>query len=204
MTPQTFRLADAASVSEREEERSIILRVKRGDTAAYDHLVRRHLGRAFTIAFRIMGNREDAEDVVQDAFIRALRYIRAFDEQQPFAPWLNRLVVNTALDARARREREATEPEVGEMASPCVSPHLALERQEVRDRFAAALAALPARQRLILARFELDGLSTAEIATELDIAPETVRWHLHQARHALRAPLGVLRDTDAPTLVLMA
>ncbi len=100
--------------------------------------------------------------------------------------------------------REATEPERLDTASPGVSPHLALERQEVRDLFAIALAALPERQRLILARFEVDGLTTAEIAVELGIAPETVRWHLHQARHALRAPLGVLRDDHAPVLELMA
>ncbi|NUO65665.1 MAG: RNA polymerase sigma factor [Gemmatimonadaceae bacterium] len=185
-----------------DEERLLIGRVQRGDTAAFDSLVRRHLPRALATAVQVVGDRHDAEDVVQDAFIRALRYIRGFDTRQPFVPWLHRLVVNTALDARARRAREVTEPERGDAASPAVSPHLALERQEVRDRFAVALAALSPRQRLILARFEVDGLSTAEIARELEIAPETVRWHLHQARHALRAPLGVLRDVEAPRLRL--
>jgi RNA polymerase sigma-70 factor (ECF subfamily) len=200
MTRQTLS-ADAAGF---DEERLIIERVKRGDSAAFDHLVRRHLPRAFAIAYRVVGNREDAEDVVQDAFVRALRYIRGFDERQPFAPWLNRLVMNTGLDMRARRAREATEPEARDAPSPHASPHLALERQEVRDRFAIALATLPPRQRLILARFEVDGLSTAEIATELGITTETVRWHLHQARHALRAPLGVLRDADHPPIVRLA
>jgi RNA polymerase sigma-70 factor (ECF subfamily) len=185
-----------------DEERQLIGRAQRGDTAAFDTLVRRHLPRAFTIAFRVVGNRHDAEDVVQDAFIRALRYIRGFDTRQPFAPWMHRLVVNTALDARARRAREATEPERDDAVSPAVSPHLALERREVRDRFAVALATLSPRQRLILARFEVDGLTTAEIALELGITPETVRWHLHQARHALRAPLGVLRDVDEPRVRL--
>jgi RNA polymerase sigma-70 factor (ECF subfamily) len=181
-----------------DDERLLIGRAQRGDTAAFDTLIRRHLQRAFAIAFRVVGNRHDAEDVVQDAFVRALRYLRGFDTRLPFAPWLHRLVVNTALDARARRAREATEPERDDAVSPAVSPHLALERQEVRDRFAGALAALSPRQRLILARFEVDGQSTAEIALELGITPETVRWHLHQARHALRGPLGVLRDVDEP------
>jgi RNA polymerase sigma-70 factor (ECF subfamily) len=198
------RQSSSLPVIDIDEERLLIERVKRGDSIAYDALVRRHLARAFTIAYRVVGNRDDAEDVVQDAFIRALRYIRGFDERQAFAPWLNRLVVNTALDARRRRAREATEPERRDTASPAVSPHLALERQEVRDRFALALAALPPRQRLIITRFEVDGLSTAEIAEELGITTETVRWHLHQARRALRAPLGVLRDTEAPTLALLA
>jgi len=203
MTRHSFRPSVAPRDEDLAVERATIQRVKRGDAAAYDQLVRGHLARAFAIANRLVGNREDAEDVVQDAFIRALRYIRGFDEEQPFAPWLNRLVVNTALDAVTRRAREATDPECRDAASPLASPHVALERQEVRDRFAAALAQLPARQRLILERFEVDGLSTAEIAAELGIARETVRWHLHQARHALRAPLRVLRDTDAP-LILMA
>jgi RNA polymerase sigma-70 factor (ECF subfamily) len=204
MTRQPSGPRHATCPPELDEERSTIQRVKRGDTAAYDLLVRRHLARVFTIAYRVVGNREDAEDVVQDSFIRALRYIRAFDERQAFAPWLNRLVVNTALDALAQRTRDATEPERPDAVSPGVSPHLALERAEVRQRFAVALAALPARQGLILTRFEVDGLSTAEIAGELGITPETVRWHLHQARHALRAPLRVLRDTDAPEPVLTA
>jgi RNA polymerase sigma-70 factor (ECF subfamily) len=203
-TRQSSEASSAVHALEIDEERSLIQRVKRGDVGAYDRLVRQHLRRAFAVAYRIVGNREDAEDVVQDAFIRALRYMRTFDERLPFAPWLNRLVANTALDARARRGREATEPECEDAASPTISPHLALEREEVRDRFAAALAALPSRQRLILERFELEGFSTAEIAAQLGITPETVRWHLHQARHALRVPLQVLRDIDAPPLAMMA
>lgn len=187
-----------------EDEHLLVGRVQRGDTTAFDALVRRHLPRAFAIAYRVVGNRHDAEDVVQDAFIRALRYIRGFDDREPFGPWLHRLVVNTALDARARRAREATEPEREDAVSPAASPHLALERQEVRDRFAVALAGLSPRQRLILARFEVDGQSTGEIAQELGIAPETVRWHLHAARHALRVPLGVLRDADPAPRVRLA
>ena len=120
------------------------------------------------------------------------------------SPWLNRLVVNTALDARRRRARAATEPERTDAESPALSPQLALERQEVRDRFLSALAALPARQRLIITRFEVDGLTSVEIADELGITTETVRWHLHQARHALRKPLDVLREEAAPTLARMA
>jgi RNA polymerase sigma-70 factor (ECF subfamily) len=204
MRDRSAAASSTATKPEADEDLSAVRRAKSGDTAAFDRLVRRHVARAFTIAYRIVGNREDAEDVVQDAFVRVLRYIGGFDERQPFAPWLNRLVVNTALDCRARRARDAVEPERRDAVSPSISPHLALERQEVRDRFAVALAALPPRQRLILARFEVDGLSTAEIAAELAIAPETVRWHLHQARHALRAPLGVLRDADAPVLALMS
>ena len=181
-----------------DDERLLVRRVKRGDPAAFDALVRRHLRRAFGIAFRVVGNRHDAEDAVQDAFVRALRYVNGFDERLPFGPWLRRLVINAALDVRARRTREATEPERDDVVSPAVSPHLALERQEVRDRFADALSSLSPRQRLILARLEVDGLTAGEIAEELGITPETVRWHLHEARRALRGPLGVLRDGDAP------
>ncbi len=185
----------------REDERLLLTRVQDGDAQACNALVRLHQARALAIAYRAVGTREEAEDVVQDAFVRAFRYIGGFDPRQPFAPWFGRLVLNTALDARARRAREATEPERPDAVSPCISPHLALERREVRDRFAASLAALPERQRLVLARIEVDGVSANEVALELGITPETVRWHLHQARRALRAPLGVLRDPESPSLL---
>jgi RNA polymerase sigma-70 factor, ECF subfamily len=176
------------------DDRELVERAKQGDAAAYDTLVRRHLARATSIARRLLGNVDDAEDLVQDAFMRALDRLSTFDATRAFAPWFYRLLINAGLNARKARALRAGEPEYGELPSRGASPYDLTERREIRERFAAALAALPPRQRLVVSMFEVDGLSTVEIAEALGITRETVRWHHHQARQSLRDALAALRD----------
>jgi len=180
---------DAPLVGDRE----LVERVKNGDAAAYDVLVRRHLARATMVARRLLGNAEDAEDLVQEAFIRALDRISTFDSYRAFAPWFFRLLINTGINARKARALRAAEPERGDFPSDGANPLEMAEREEFRERFLAALESLPPRQRLVVSMFEVDGLSTAEIADALGISSETVRWHHHQARQALRQSLAVFR-----------
>ena len=175
------------------DDRELVERVKAGDAGAYDALVRRHLARATGIARRLLGNIEDAEDLVQEAFMRALDRLASFDTGRAFAPWFYRLLINAGLNARKARALRAAEPERGDEPSRGASPLELTERKEIRERFAAALAALPPRQRLVVSMCEVDGLSTTEIAESLGISPETVRWHHHQARQTLRAALASLR-----------
>jgi RNA polymerase sigma-70 factor (ECF subfamily) len=171
----------------------LVDRVKQGDATAYDALVRRHLARATTVARRLLGNTEDAEDLVQEAFIRALDRISTFDQSRAFAPWFFRLLINTGINARKARALRAAEPEREDFPSKAANPLELAEREELRVRFVAALAALPPRQRLVVSMFEVDGLSTAEIAEALGISCETVRWHHHQARQSLRHALAAFR-----------
>ena len=175
------------------DDRELVDRVKQGDATAYDSLVRRHLARATMVARRLLGNTEDAEDLVQEAFIRALDRISTFDQSRAFAPWFFRLLINTGINARKARALRAAEPEGGDFPSKAANPLELAEREELRERFIAALAALPPRQRLVVSMFEVDGLSTAEIAEALGISRETVRWHHHQARQALRHALAAFR-----------
>jgi RNA polymerase sigma-70 factor (ECF subfamily) len=146
------------------------------------------------IARRLLGNVEDAEDLVQEAFMRALDRLGTFDESRAFAPWFFRLLINTGINARKSRALRSTESERGDVPSRGASPHDIAERREIRERFRAALTMLPPRQRLVISMFEVDGLSTAEIAEALGISRETVRWHHHQARQALRGALAAFRD----------
>jgi RNA polymerase sigma-70 factor (ECF subfamily) len=176
------------------DDRELIERVQHGDTAAYDRLVRRHLASALAIARRLLGNADDADDLVQEAFMRALDRIASFDATRAFGPWFYRLLINAGLNARKARALRAAEPDRGDLPSRGASPHELAERKEVRERFATALAGLPARQRLVVSMFEVECLSTAEIAEALGISRETVRWHLHQARQALRNALAALRE----------
>ena len=182
--------------AEAEEEWKLVERVQNGDLGAFDLLVRRYMRRGFSIAYRILGQREDAEDLVQEAFLAALQGIDGFQPGRPFGPWFYRIVVNrgyNAQKARALREVEAI-PE--DTASPSPSPETGAERAELRHRLAEAMASLSERQRIIVRLFELEGFSGAEIAEMLQIPPGTVRWDLHRARKALRAGLAPLAEED--------
>jgi RNA polymerase sigma-70 factor (ECF subfamily) len=176
------------------DETALVARARRGDPAAFDALVRRHLPGALVAAERLLGDRTEAEDLVQDAFLRALDRIPLLDPDRPFGPWFFTLLRNLGINQlRARRVRH-TEPEALDAASPDALPDEALIRKEVRERFDAALAALTPRQREIVMLFEVEGWKGVEIAEHLGLTPENVRWHLHQAMKSLRMSLAPLRD----------
>jgi len=120
-----------------EEERQLLERVQAGETGAYDELVRRYLRPAFAIAYRVLKQREDAEDVAQESLPAILETIHRFDTRRPFGPWLYRIVTNRALNARKSRSIRQAEPVAEEMVAPGESPQEASERSEARDRLEA-------------------------------------------------------------------
>jgi RNA polymerase sigma-70 factor, ECF subfamily len=190
------RQPDDAQSIESGQDMLLVERVLRGDAEAYGELVTRHMRRAFSIAWRILEHREDAEDVVQDAFVRALERLNTLDVERGFRPWFFRIVVNQALNFRRARSVRATDPLPADMPATTASPERAAETSALRIRLNAAMNALPERQRLIVQLAELEGLNSAEIADVLDVSAGTVRWHLHQARQNLRAVLQSAREDE--------
>lgn len=178
----------------RSDESALIGRVQSGDAAAFDYLVRRYMRQGFSVAYRVLRHREDAEDLIQEAFMVVLEKIDTFDASRPFGPWFYRIVVNRALNARRARRLRQADPLPDDTATRGESPTAALERREMGERFARALASLPERQRLIVSLFELDGFSSVEIGGILDLPEGTVRWQLHEARAALRKLLAPLKE----------
>ena len=171
-------------------EGDLIDAARSGDGAAFDELVRRHMRKAYAVAYRLLGQRQDAEDVVQEAMLAALTRLDTFDRGRPFAPWLLRIVANRALNLRKARALRQVEPIPVMTPSGDASPHEAAERSELREELHRALARLPEQQRWIVQLFDIDGFTGPEIVAMLEIADGTVRWHLHQARHALREVLS--------------
>jgi RNA polymerase sigma-70 factor (ECF subfamily) len=193
MRPLTLDHPNAVGqTADRLDEAELIGRVRARDPKAFDELVRRYLRRAFSVAYHVMQHREDAEDLVQDAFIAVLEQIDRYDPQRPFAPWFFRIVVNRGLNARKSRRVRQTEPVPEGTASAGVTPEMFAERAELYARLREAVDDLPERHRLIVRLVELEGFSTAEVAQMLDLSPSTVRWYLHEARHRLRAVLAPL------------
>src|SRR4051812_37394816 len=150
---------------------------------------------AFQMAYRVVGHREDAEDLVQESFLAAYQYLDSFDAGRPFGPWLMRIVMNRGANLRRSRARRTMEPEV-EGISTAPSALEESERAEARVILTRALAGLPERQRMIVTLFDVDGRTSTEIGEMLELAPGTVRWHLHEARRALRAALNRFHGGD--------
>ena len=181
-----------AAAADVQEESALVRRVRNGDVEAFDGLVRRYLRRAYAVAYRLLGHREDAEDLVQEAFMTALDRIETFDVERPFGPWFFRILTNHGLNARKARSVRRTEAVPETMDDERASPQLDAERAEIRDQLRVALDALPERQRFVVQMVDVEGMETAEVAAMLDLSPGTVRWYLHQARATLRSELAAL------------
>lgn len=173
----------------RTSDRELLRRVRLGDTRSFDELVRRHLQPAIRLATRLVGDDVAAEDVVQDSFLAVLEAVDGFDPARPFAPWFYRIVANRCSNVRRARATRVTEPLSPTLQADTAAPDEAAERSSLRAPLEVALARLPDRQREVLLLFDVDGFTGPEIAEMLDITPGTVRWHLHQARAAMRAIL---------------
>lgn len=189
MTAAQTLAAAPGVMAEHFEDRELLVRVQQGDSGAFDLLVRRYLPRARLVARRLMLDRDDADDLVQDAFLRALEKIGSFDVGRAFEPWFTRLLVNLGLDLRRKQSVRRTERHDPELFPGGPRPDQDVERMELGQSLNQALARLPDRQRLIVSLFEIDGHSTEEVANMLKVSQVTIRWHLHQARRTLREAL---------------
>ncbi len=171
------------------DETRLVERVRRGDREAFAILVDRYAGQAFAIAYGFLQHVEDAEDLVQDAFLRALERIDRLRRGSAFAPWFHRLLVNAALNRRKYLARRRTHDLPAQAATPD-SPAADSERAELRRRLAGALRSLPDELESVVILHDLEGFTHPEIAAMLGIPEGTSRSHLSRARRLLRAKLA--------------
>jgi RNA polymerase sigma-70 factor (ECF subfamily) len=173
-----------------------IERARNGDTEAFRRLVEGYKDRAFGLAFRIVGSAGDAEEVAQDAFVRAWRALPGFRGECRFGTWLHRIVVRCAYDASARkRRREAREESLdalrerrgGDPASPASVEEPIGSRDEARDRLGRLLERLTDVQRAVVTLYYYEDRSVEEVGGALALPVNTVKTHLHRARATLRA-----------------
>ena len=183
------------------DDRPLIDRAQRGDAAAFGELVRKYQRRVYSTAFHMTGNHGDADDVAQDAFVRAYRAIKTYDGRADFFTWLYRIVVNVALNAlRARKHIFPSADPAGEdggKPDPRPSPVVQLEGKELVAHVVRALASLPDTIRITLVLATLEDLSYRQIAETLEIPEGTVAWRINQGRKLLRKKLAALAP-DAP------
>jgi RNA polymerase sigma-70 factor (ECF subfamily) len=167
----------------------LVARCKRGDRLAFEELVRASHRRVYSLAYRLVGDRNDAEDVAQEAYLRMFRGLAGFREEAAFETWMYRIVTNCAMSHLRRKDRfgalQRDEDGTPEIPLPDRAQDLAVQR----DDLSRGLASLPAGQRTVLLLKDVYGLSVSEIAREVGIEEGAVKVRLHRARRRLKERL---------------
>ena len=184
-------MAGVTSKPSEVSDRDLVTRCQAGHDRAFERLVLRHQARAVNVAWRLLGNREDALEVAQDAFVRVYRTLDGFRGDCEFTTWLYRIVVNLAHNKHRwwrRRGRVETETMDGnrQFAAPTVPPDAAAVQNEFSRQLSEKIAVLPASFREVLVLRNVEGLSYEEIAAVLECSLGTVKSRIARAREALR------------------
>lgn len=168
-------------------ERELVERARAGDRAAMGRLYEAHAGRVFTVVRRLAGEHALADDLCQEAWIRAFRKLHLFRGESSFGTWMYRLATNTALNGLRRRNRR---PEVGGVAEPesrATPPDEAVINQRMLSK---ALDRLPPGYRRVLVLHDVEGFTHREIGEMLGVAEGTSKSQLHKARARMRELLA--------------
>jgi len=182
-------------------DETAVARARAGDTDAFRVLVERHSRALFCLAFRMTGNEQDAEDVVQEALLRVHRKIEKFDERASFRTWLYRIAVNCSLDVvRARKRRsEFFGPADSQMEDPMQSlpalgptPDRVAMSEEARSRIAEAMEELSAVEKTAFVLRHFDGMCIDDISRVLECQPGAARHSVFRAVQKLRRALQPL------------
>lgn len=196
-----WRRFASKSMSDEYNEAEMIARLQAGDKTACAECIEIHSPLVYRLALRLMGNEDEAEDVLQETFLNAFRGIDSFEGRSGLGTWLYRIAYNAAM-MRLRR----TEPNVvsvdesldgdGQFIVPrqlfdwCCLPETDFESDEVRDELETAIGELPESLRVVFMLRELEGLSTKETAEALEITEGAAKVRLHRARLWLRERLS--------------
>jgi RNA polymerase sigma-70 factor, ECF subfamily len=191
--PQAVMTATAAELS----DEAIVERVRGGDTALYEILVRRHNQRLYRTIRAILRDDRDVEDVMQQAYVDAYTHLDQFRGAAKFSTWLTRIAVNRAIrnGQGERRQLALVSPDadadlaIEYTAAPGLDPEHAMYGHELRTVLESLVDDLPEPFRVVFVMREVEGLSTAETAASLSINEDTVKTRLHRAKRLLREHL---------------
>jgi RNA polymerase sigma-70 factor (ECF subfamily) len=177
--------ATAAALPDEE----LVEEVLRGNNTFFELLMRRYNQRVFRACRAILRNDSEAEDVAQDAYVRAYEHLRQFERRASFSTWLTRIAINEAL-ARARRNGRREEiQDVHELKSQAGDPEQNASTAEARTLLEHSIDALPDRYRQVFVLRDVEEMSTIQTAQALDISEENVKTRLHRARALIRREL---------------
>ena len=186
-----------------EDEAQAVTRARGGDTEAFRFLVERHSRGVFRLAFRMTGNEHDAEDVVQETFLKAYRKLSAFEERAQFGSWVHRIAANCAIDLIRRRpkhivagEDSEAEPLLARLASPAPGPEREAAGRQMRARIEGVMQELTPLERAAFTLRHLEQQSIEEISGVLGQNAEATRHSIFRAVAKMRRALGPLVRTE--------
>ncbi len=182
-----------------EDENRLLDRILAGEEHLYQQLVERYKRYVFTLALKIVNNRDEAEEAAQDAFVKAFQYLKGFNRQAKFSTWLYRIAFNTAVSYK-RKQRTGTQPVEGLKVAGGAAASDAVEAHEKTAFVNLALAQLNEADRLALQLFYLHEFTLEEVAATLAQNVNTVKVRIHRARVRLGEELKKILHEEAVTL----
>jgi len=191
--------SESAATHAGESETQLVVLAQQGEEAAFFQLYRRFSRSLYSVAYNMLGNHEDADEVLQETFIRVFKHVSRLRSPEAFTAWIYQITVNLCMDYRRVRSRVKTQPLEGdeehhsyfELATSkwVRNPHQVLENKELLSHISEAIAALPEQQKAVVIMHEVEGMSKKMISEVLKCSLVTVRTNLHHARRKLRKKL---------------
>lgn len=184
-------------------DEEVVRRVLNGEPALFEIIMRRYNQRLYRIARGILRDDAEAEDVMQDAYVRAYTHLRQFAGRSQFSTWLSRIAIHEALARSRRRQRlDQLETEEGgredmSLLATSLNPEEQTSASELRGALEEAILAIPEQYRLVLMLRDVEQMSTAEAAEALDLTQENVKVRLHRARALVRKELFARAGSEA-------
>ena len=178
-------------------DQALVRRTLAGDLDAFGELIQLYQSSVVNVCYRVLGNRHDAEDLAQEAFIRAYKHLASYDQERPFGPWMRTLAANLCYNKLKRVEvaQVLLEDERDiESKNPIINPENALEISQENRALYRAIWDLPHSQRIALELRHFQGLSYQEMADAMKLPLNTVRSHLYRGRQKLAELLEAAED----------
>lgn len=191
-------------MNDNQKDINLLNRIRTGDKSAYAALINRHKDYAFTVAYRILNSREDAEEVAQDAFMQVFGALQSFNAESKFTTWFYRIIFNAALMQKRKNRVESVDIETSSEAflvSHSSDSAEDLRKNERKSAIQKALQNLSADDSMMITLFYLKELSLEEIAEITKISAETAKVKIHRARKRLAEEMKRLLKDEVKTLL---
>jgi len=179
-----------------DSEKILLRQSKAGDLVSFERLIEKHQQVAYNVAYRMVGNEEDAKDMTQEAFIKVFKSIGSFREDSSFSTWLYRIVMNTCKDELRKKKIKVVsidrDIEVGESSvsfeipDQTYSPEVVYEKKQLHQMLSQALTELPETNRIVVIMRDVQGFSYEDIAECINVPVGTVKSRINRGRHMLR------------------